>query len=231
MTNWARARAPALVCAWPMRSTPEAISPGPPTACDRQRAHTGIATRPPRLRPTEHEQFVDSSCASSIADFFARLAGAGSPSRAAGFRLRLAAFGHDADRTGARQPFTGPRRRRIALARRSFEAMPGLLGRCRSAARMLPDLDPPTASRGWPSNISNAWQSSTAAAVRADRRQDARQLHVSRPAGGHVPEAVFIHCRRDLRDVAVSCWMTDFRSIRWANDPSTSPRASSSIAG
>jgi hypothetical protein len=30
---------------------------------------------------------------------------------------------------------------------------------------------------------------------------------------------VFIHSRRDLRDVAVSCWMTDFRSIRWANDP------------
>ena len=33
------------------------------------------------------------------------------------------------------------------------------------------------------------------------------------------PQAVFIHCRRDLRDVAVSCWMTDFRSIRWANHP------------
>ena len=33
------------------------------------------------------------------------------------------------------------------------------------------------------------------------------------------PQAAFIHCRRDLRDVAVSCWMTDFRSIRWANDP------------
>ena len=33
------------------------------------------------------------------------------------------------------------------------------------------------------------------------------------------PRAVFIHCRRDLRDIAVSCWMTDFRSIRWANDP------------
>ena len=34
------------------------------------------------------------------------------------------------------------------------------------------------------------------------------------------PRASFIHCRRDLRDVAVSCWMTDFSSIRWANDPS-----------
>jgi tetratricopeptide (TPR) repeat protein len=33
------------------------------------------------------------------------------------------------------------------------------------------------------------------------------------------PDAAFIHCRRDLRDVAVSCWMSDFRSVRWANDP------------
>jgi hypothetical protein len=33
------------------------------------------------------------------------------------------------------------------------------------------------------------------------------------------PQAKFIHCRRDLRDVAVSCWMTNFRQIRWASDP------------
>jgi hypothetical protein len=33
------------------------------------------------------------------------------------------------------------------------------------------------------------------------------------------PRATFIHCRRDLRDVAVSCWMTAFRHINWANDP------------
>jgi len=33
------------------------------------------------------------------------------------------------------------------------------------------------------------------------------------------PKAKFIHCRRDLRDNAVSCWMTNFRSIRWASDP------------
>jgi hypothetical protein len=32
------------------------------------------------------------------------------------------------------------------------------------------------------------------------------------------PRAKFIHCRRDLRDVAVSCWMTQFRQIRWASD-------------
>ncbi len=35
------------------------------------------------------------------------------------------------------------------------------------------------------------------------------------------PRAVFIHCRRDLRDVAVSCWTTDFRpeNIPWASEP------------
>ncbi len=33
------------------------------------------------------------------------------------------------------------------------------------------------------------------------------------------PRATFIHCRRDLRDVAVSCWMTDFRSMLWASSP------------
>ena len=33
------------------------------------------------------------------------------------------------------------------------------------------------------------------------------------------PRAKFIHCLRDLRDIAVSCWMTNFRQIRWSCDP------------
>jgi tetratricopeptide (TPR) repeat protein len=32
------------------------------------------------------------------------------------------------------------------------------------------------------------------------------------------PRATLIHVRRDVRDVAVSCWLTHFRSIRWADD-------------
>ncbi len=36
---------------------------------------------------------------------------------------------------------------------------------------------------------------------------------------GLFPRAKFIHCRRDLRDVAVSCWMTYFRELRWTSDP------------
>ena len=33
------------------------------------------------------------------------------------------------------------------------------------------------------------------------------------------PRAKIVHCRRDLRDVAVSCWMTNFRHLHWAADP------------
>ncbi len=32
------------------------------------------------------------------------------------------------------------------------------------------------------------------------------------------PRATFLHCRRDLRDVAVSCWLTNFAAIDWSND-------------
>jgi len=32
------------------------------------------------------------------------------------------------------------------------------------------------------------------------------------------PRAKLLHCRRDLREVVVTCWMTHFREVRWAND-------------
>jgi tetratricopeptide (TPR) repeat protein len=32
------------------------------------------------------------------------------------------------------------------------------------------------------------------------------------------PNAKIIHCTRDVRDVALSCWITQFGSIRWASD-------------
>jgi tetratricopeptide (TPR) repeat protein len=32
------------------------------------------------------------------------------------------------------------------------------------------------------------------------------------------PRARFVYCRRDPRDIALSCWITNFASIRWASD-------------
>ena len=50
------------------------------------------------------------------------------------------------------------------------------------------------------------------------REQGARSRELLGLLASLFPRAKFIHCRRDLRDVAVSCWMTHFREIRWAND-------------
>lgn len=33
------------------------------------------------------------------------------------------------------------------------------------------------------------------------------------------PRAKIIHVRRDARDLALSCWMTNFTQLRWASDP------------
>ncbi|REK09438.1 MAG: sulfotransferase family protein [Planctomycetota bacterium] len=35
----------------------------------------------------------------------------------------------------------------------------------------------------------------------------------------YFPHATFIHCRRGLRDVAVSCWFTDFDHAPWSHSP------------
>jgi Flp pilus assembly protein TadD len=33
------------------------------------------------------------------------------------------------------------------------------------------------------------------------------------------PRAKFIYSKREVHDIAVSCWITNFKQIRWANDP------------
>ena len=43
--------------------------------------------------------------------------------------------------------------------------------------------------------------------------------------------ARFIHCRRNLCDVAVSCWMTRFREVRWASDQKHIAHGSSNTNG
>ena len=82
----------------------------------------------------------------------------------------------------------------------------------------------PAGVAGWPNSTSSGCGAGRRPG-RAGRGQDAGQLPVSRLLAVLFPQATFIHCRRDLRDVAVSCWMTDFRSIRWANDPEHIARA------
>ena len=101
---------------------------------------------------------------------------------------------------------------------RSFEAIPETLGApdrpldCIAASRRA-------ALRRWPSSTSSGWRAIDGAEPTASSTRCPTTTCTSACWPSLFPQAAFIHCRRDLRDVAVSCWMTDFRSIRWANDP------------
>jgi tetratricopeptide (TPR) repeat protein len=164
----------------------------------------------------EHQKFVDRLLAGCDREFFRRLAGAGSDSRRPVFVFGLPRSGT----TLVEQVLASHSRiygaGELRFVRQSFEKLPAALGRT-----------------DWP--IDCVWHSH-ATAVKTLAAQHLDRLHAIDARADRIvdkmpdnymylgflaamfPQAVFIHCRRDLRDTAVSCWMTDFRSIRWAND-------------
>jgi tetratricopeptide (TPR) repeat protein len=100
------------------------------------------------------------------------------------------------------------------LARDDFEA---LAPREDLALEALARLDQTTARRVGAQHLERLGQ------LNNDRRHVADKMPDNYMYLGFLaalfPQAKFIHCRRDLRDIAVSCWMTHFSQIPWANDP------------
>lgn len=164
--------------------------------------------------PTDHERFVDGLIREFNGDFFDRIREAGSGSRRPVFVIGLPRSGTTLiEQILASHPRVHGAGE-LRLARRTFESLPG---RGDSPMECVANLDRAAirnlAERylGWLSDLDPD----------SDRIVDKmpdNYLYVGLLAA-MFPNATFIHCRRDLRDIAVSCWITDFRSIRWANDP------------
>ena len=101
----------------------------------------------------------------------------------------------------------------LRFARDDFEALaPGDDRGLAALAR----LDQPTARRIGTQHLERLRELNSDKPHVADKMPD-NYLYMGLLAA-LFPKAKFIHCRRDLRDIAVSCWMTNFRHIRWAND-------------
>ena len=105
----------------------------------------------------------------------------------------------------------------LRFARQTFEAIPGVLGRPGPPIEHVTLLDGPGLKKLAAQHLERL---TALAGDRPDRVVDKMPDNYMYVGLMSVvfPRATFIHCRRDLRDIAVSCWMTDFRSIRWAND-------------
>jgi hypothetical protein len=104
----------------------------------------------------------------------------------------------------------------LPLGREGFEALPGLMGVDDPPADCLARIDGATIEAAGRRHLARLAELSDA--PRVVDKMPGNYLYLGMLAA-LFPKARVIHCRRDLRDTAVSCWMTNFRKIRWANDP------------
>jgi hypothetical protein len=168
--------------------------------------------------PAEHERFIDGLIDAFGPNFFARTAGAGLATRRPIFIFGLPRSGT----TLIEQVLASHSRvhgaGELRLGRQSFEAMPALLGRTEAPLRCVPHWTVDAIRRLAENHVAALGQHDAGRAERVVDKMPDNYMYLGLLAT-LFPAAMFVHCRRDLRDVAVSCWMTDFRSIRWAKDP------------
>jgi hypothetical protein len=165
----------------------------------------------------DHESFVGALKEVFGKDLFTRLAGMGAESRRPVFVFGLPRSGT----TLIEQVLASHSRvhgaGELRLARQTFEAIPAVLSRTERPLVCVPDLNATAVHRLAERHLDALQGLGGKQAERVVDKMPDNYLYLGLLAI-LFPRAAFIHCRRDLRDVAVSCWMTDFRSIPWAND-------------
>src|SRR5262249_31572431 len=155
---------------------------------------------------------VDALLKTFNSELLTRTAGQGSPSRLPVFVLGLPRSGT----TLVEQILASHSRvhgaGELRLGRQSFESVPSVLGKESAPLECIPLLHDVSICKLAEKHLGR-WK--PLAPGLADRITDKMPDNYMYLGFLSIlfPKATFIHCRRDLRDVAVSCWMTDFRSI------------------
>jgi tetratricopeptide (TPR) repeat protein len=168
--------------------------------------------------PAEHERFVDRLTATFTPAWFAQRTEAGLPTHRPVFVFGLPRSGTTlTEQVLASHPRVHGAGE-LRLARSSFTSIPSLSDRSEAPLACVPDPDAGSLRRLAQQHEEKLGALASTAVERIVDKMPDNYLYLGLLAA-LFPNATFIHCRRDLRDVAVSCWMTDFRSIRWADDP------------
>jgi tetratricopeptide (TPR) repeat protein len=167
--------------------------------------------------PTEHARFVDNLIATFNPEFFARVRDFGLEAERPLFIVGLPRSGTtliEQVLASHSQVFGAGE---LRLVRDGFEALPRALNREATPLECVPWLDRVTCGAIAQRHLDRL-RALNAQAPRITDKMPDNYLHLGLIAT-LFPRAKLIHCRRDLPDVAVSCWMTHFRHIRWACDP------------
>jgi tetratricopeptide (TPR) repeat protein len=169
----------------------------------------------PQYSASDHERFVDNIMRVFNLGFFTRTAGLGPDTKKPVFVFGLPRSGttliEQVLATHSRVVGAGE----LRFGRQSFEAIPAVMGRPAHPMECVPYLDAVSIRRLAEQHLDRLNMLAYGPDRVIDKMPD-NYVYVGLLAT-LFPRATFIHCRRDLRDIAVSCWMTDFRSINWAN--------------
>jgi tetratricopeptide (TPR) repeat protein len=173
--------------------------------------------------PAAHDRFVTHIAQVFDAAFFERVAGAGLETRLPVFIVGLPRAGTTLiEQILASHPQVHGAGE-LKLAQQSLQALPALLGQTAAPLDCVPKLDRPALARLAEQHlerlqvVGRTQSADGGAPLRIVDKLPENYLYLGL-LSVLFPQATFIHCRRDLRDVAVSCWMTDFRELIWAND-------------
>jgi tetratricopeptide (TPR) repeat protein len=165
----------------------------------------------------EHQQFVTNLINAFDSDTMTRTKGLGQETRQPVFVFGLPRSGT----TLIEQVLASHSRiygaGELRLARSSYERIPAVVGQVGTPMECLQHLDSPSILRLAEEHLGHLRKLAGPSPERIVDKMPDNTMYLGLMAM-LFPRAVFIHCRRDLRDVAVSCWMTDFRGLDWAND-------------
>jgi tetratricopeptide (TPR) repeat protein len=171
------------------------------------------AKRNQRYDPGEHHQFVERLLAAYTPEFFARVRGWGLETERPVFVFGLPRSGTTLVEQVLASHSQVHGAGELTLAQESFRALPALLGVQGAPLDCLGRLEAAHVRRLAQRHLDRLGEINRDRARVTDKMPD-NYTHLGLLAT-LFPRARFIHCRRDLRDVAVSCWSTNFRSIRW----------------
>jgi tetratricopeptide (TPR) repeat protein len=168
--------------------------------------------------PTENDQFIDDMIGACSPAFFDRVRGYGCESERPVFIVGLPRSGTTLTEqilASHSQVFGAGE---LALVGELFGSLPRLMHSSAPAAQCLERLDRATAQRLAAHYLEKLGAlEGTGQALRIVDKMPENYVYLGLLAA-LFPKARFVHCRRDRRDVALSCWMTHFRRIRWASD-------------
>jgi tetratricopeptide (TPR) repeat protein len=165
--------------------------------------------------PHGHERLIDTMVATFQPGFFARFAAAGLQTRRPIFIFGLPRSGSSLIEQILASHSQVHGAGELNLGLRDFEAIPALLNMTDNPPACLPFLTPQVLREVAIGHEATLLALGNGAPRVADKMTD-NYIYLGLLAM-MFPNATFIHTRRDLRDVAVSCWITNFRALRWTN--------------